>query len=231
MRELLRGLIDLVLPPLCAACGRAAEPPPLCTACDRALPRLAARPTRPPGLDALLAAVEYRGEVERWIARFKYPARGLAGLDPSPRSVAEALAREATWWTADPAPDLVIPVPLHPRRLRPRGFNPAALLARAVASEVGAPCDPVALRRLRNTASQTGLGRRQRRRNVRGAFATRRAVPERVWIVDDVATTGSTLAACATALRRAGARQVVGVCAAWRPPEERTPPTPSGGGG
>jgi len=70
---------------------------------------------------------------------------------------------------------------------------------------------------VRDTPSQTGLDRRARRRNVRGAFAPRRQVAPLVWLVDDVVTTGSTLAEAARALRRAGATHVVGVCAAYTP--------------
>jgi ComF family protein len=131
--------------------------------------------------------------------------------------VVEQLACEAAARAPAPLAQLVVPVPLHPRRLRQRGFSPAGLLARAVARQAGLPCNPVALRRLRDTPSQTGLDRRARRRNVRGAFEPRCAVPARVWLVDDVATTGATLAECARALRRAGAEQVLGVCAAHTP--------------
>jgi ComF family protein len=116
-----------------------------------------------------------------------------------------------------PAPDLVAPVPLHPRRLRERGFSPAALLARALAREARVPVAPTLLARVRDTRSQTELSRAERRRNVAGAFVPRTAAPARVWLVDDVVTTGSTLAEAARALRRAGAREIVGVCLAWRP--------------
>jgi ComF family protein len=115
------------------------------------------------------------------------------------------------------APDLVVPVPLHARRLRERGFSPAAQLARACARAARVPCAPVLLARRRDTPSQTGLSRAARRRNVAGAFVARAAAPPRVWLVDDVATTGSTLSEAARALRRAGAREVLGVCLAHRP--------------
>ncbi len=221
MRERLRrvstSLLDLLLPPHCAACGRAGPRTPLCVSCERALPRRAGDVRPPPGLEGLAASFEYRAEVEAWIQRFKYPASGLGGLDPAPRAVVEALARESASAASDRLPELVLPVPLHPRRLRARGFNPAGLLAQAVARSHELPCDPVALQRVRDTPSQTGLDRRARRRNVREAFTARRPGPARVWLVDDVATTGSTLTACARALRAAGAREIIGICAATAP--------------
>jgi len=181
----------------------------LCAACEF---------SRSP-LDACIAAATFSQEVANWIHRFKYPRRGLAGLDPAPRSVVEALVLEAAGEAArrvGSPPDLIVPVPLHSSRLRSRGFNPAQLLARAVARRCRVDADPVALERLRATPSQTGLDREQRRRNVRGAFRARRPsrTPARIWLVDDVVTTGSTLAECARALRRAGAETVVGICAA-----------------
>jgi ComF family protein len=218
VRELLRGLLDLLAPPVCAGCRAALEGgAPLCRACDRALPRLEGAPLAPAPLAACAAAAEFRGAVEPWIHRFKYPRSGLAGLDAAPQAVARMLILEAAARLPPPAPQLVVPVPLHPRRLRARGFNPAGLLARVLARELGVRFDPVALRRVRDTPSQTGLDRRARRRNVRGAFAPRGPVAPRVWLVDDVVTTGSTLAEAARALQRAGARHVVGVCAAHTP--------------
>ena len=240
MRRLSRALLELLLPPACAGCrtpvsGAAA----LCRRCDAALPRLPAglcagcleRAARPPGarcagctvrrgpLEAAAAVVRFEGAVEGWIHRFKYPGGGLAGLDPAPLAVARALAREAAARVPGPLPDLVVPVPLHPARLRERGFNPAGLLARAVAEAAGLPHRPRALERLRDTRSQTGLDRRARARNVAGAFGPGPGppLPPRIWLVDDVFTTGATLEAAAQALRRAGARAVVGVCVARTP--------------
>jgi ComF family protein len=221
VRDLLRALLDLLAPPACAACGRGLEDDrALCGPCASALVQPARGIPAPAPLAACVAAVAYAGGAEAWIRRFKYPRAGLAGLDPEAIAVLRRLARDAAARAPGPPPDLVVPVPLHPRRLRARGYNPAALLARAVAREVGAPCDPVALRRIRDTQSQTGLDRRSRRRNVRGAFAARGPgrLPGLVWLVDDVLTTGSTLAEAARALRAGGAERVVGVCAARTPP-------------
>jgi ComF family protein len=183
--------------------GRDAEG--LCAACAR----------EPSPLAACVASVAYEGEVESWIRRFKYPRPGLGGLDPAPRAVLRDLVHDLAARAPTAAPDWVVPVPLHPRRLRARGFNPAALLAREVARRAGRPCAPLALERVRETASQTGLDRAERRRNVEGAFrAARPRPPARVWLVDDVVTTGATLSEAARILRLAGAREVVGLAAA-----------------
>ena len=102
-------------------------------------------------------------------------------------------------------------VPLHPRRLRERGFNQSALLALELSRRCGTPCSPGALLRLRETLPQAGLRPAERRRNVREAFAVRRpsCVAARVvTLVDDVLTTGATGQACAQALIAAGAREV-----------------------
>jgi ComF family protein len=220
VRELLRGLLDLALPPICGRCeGAVPRGEALCRRCDRALPR--SEGDAPPlhGLAGCVAALAYEGEVLHWIRRFKYPLPGIYGLDPAAMSAARSFVREAAARVPGPPPQMIVPVPLHPRRLRSRGFNPAALLARTVAREIGVPVDPAALLRVRDTESQTGLDRAARRRNVRGAFRARRrlSAPPRVWLVDDVVTTGSTVAEAARVLRHAGARAVTAVCAARTP--------------
>jgi ComF family protein len=218
-----RALLELLFPGACARCRRAAGRDALCPGCRRALLRLAPgfETAAPAPLESWVAAVAFEGEAAAWLRRFKYPQPGLFGLDPAAEAVAEALIREAGDRVPGPAPDLVVPVPLHPIRLRQRGFNPAALLASALGRDRGLPVDPAALARIRNTPSQTQLPRLERARNVSGAFRPRRrTLPGRVWLVDDVVTTGSTLQEAARALRRAGARRIVAVCAA-RTPETR----------
>ena len=237
VRALARGALDLALPPSCAGCGaQLGSGVALCPSCDRRVERIAlgrcplcqqAAAARDDGpcaactassspLTVCIAAARYAADAERWIHRFKYPRGGLRGLDPAPLSVIGALLREAAARAPKIRPDLVVPVPQHPNRLRARGFNPAAVLARGLARELRIPVDPVALCRTRDTPSQTGLDRRQRRRNVRGAIRARRKrpLPERVWLIDDVVTTGSTMTEAATALRRAGVVTVIGLCAA-----------------
>jgi predicted amidophosphoribosyltransferase len=234
--DLRRGLLDLFLPRACARCQRRVPGDvALCPPCARALPRLlpggcplcqsqgarrgercgACRRARL-GLDQIAAEAPFEGEVASFVHRFKYPAPGLAGLDPRPAVVVAALLADAACRLAGRPPELLVPVPIHPRRLRERGLHPAGVLALGLARATDVGCELRALEAVRVTASQTGLDRAQRRRNVEGAFAVRPgfAAPPCVALVDDVVTTGATLAACARALRRAGARRVVAVCAA-----------------
>ena len=110
-----------------------------------------------------------------------------------------------------PAPDLLVPVPLHPRRARERGFNQALLLARRLGRSWELPVPTDVLIRAAATRPQTDLTARERRTNVRDAFALRRAdlvAGRHVIVVDDILTTGSTASACARSLSEGGAATV-----------------------
>ena len=112
--------------------------------------------------------------------------------------------------------DLLVPVPLHPTRERARGYNQAAILASELQYLLPVEVAPAALRRTRATADQTALSAVQRAANVRGAFTAQADVVSgrRVWLLDDVYTTGATLRAGARAMRDAGAREVRGAVVA-----------------
>ena len=154
------------------------------------------------GFDAAYSFGFYQGKLRELIHLYKYgKVRTLAR--PLGDLLLQALPR-------DEAFDCITPVPLHWRKRWQRGFNQADLLARRVAAAAGMPRSRL-LRRLRFTASQASLSHTNRRRNVTAAFGCRR--PERVagrriLLIDDVMTTGSTAAACALALKRAGAARV-----------------------
>ena len=107
-------------------------------------------------------------------------------------------------------PDVILPVPLHPARLCERGFNQSLEISRRLGRELEVPLQPNAAKRTRKTKAQSGLERKARRKNVHGAFQARSELvgDRHVLLVDDVSTTGTTLAECAKALRRAGAARV-----------------------
>jgi len=154
------------------------------------------------------------GPVVAWLHRFKYPAAGFAGLDGAASGLVGWLAERLGDRLAPGPRDVVVPIPLHPRRMRARGFNPALYVARAAFARWRTPIEPRVLIRHRNTPSQTGLDRAQRRGNVADAFVCRpgrRWPPRCVWLVDDVVTTGATLDSAAATLRSHGVSRVVGV--------------------
>lgn len=216
----LRLLFHPVFP--CLLCGADTDSPAgLCLPCQADLPRIAHPCPRcgealatttglpcgrclkhPPPFDELVAALAWETPVPGFVGALKFRERL-----PAARLLGHLLAAAV----ADrPRPDLLIPVPLHGRRLRRRGFNQAMEIARFTARCLDLPLLPTALRRNRPTPPQQHLDARQRRRNLRGAFELARPLPARhVAIVDDVVTTGSTVGEIARLLKRAGAERVV----------------------
>jgi ComF family protein len=208
-----------LFPPHCLLCrARISDNAGICPGCRHSLPRLGhacpqcAAPCaggelcgrcqrRPPAFDTTLAALPYLPPIAQLIHQLKYHRRldcaQLLGL----------LLGDAVESTAAPLPELLVPVPLHPARLRRRGYNQALEIARPLSRRFGIPLAAGAARRLRPTPPQTELAPRSRRRNVHGAFAADLNAAH-VAVVDDVMTTGSTVDALAHALRRAGAGKV-----------------------
>ena len=220
-------LLDLALPAACAGCRR--EGAPLCSDCLPAIDvRLEAEPGVPIGLPADLPApllqlewcAPFTGVTRRALHALKYDGeRRLAPV------LGAAVARR--WARAGVAGDVLVPVPASPDRVRERGYDQAALLATEAARRLRLPMIP-ALERTRATVAQFDLDRAGRASNLGGAFrvastvarggsspSSRQSVVDR-WIVlvDDVVTTGATLAACATALLEAGAMAVSAVAVA-----------------
>ena len=109
----------------------------------------------------------------------------------------------------DTKSDLLIPIPLHNRRMRERGFNQALELTRALSRELAVPLDPFLLKRDKNTRSQTGLTEKMRRSNIQGAFSLRRDCPNvNIALVDDVVTSGNTVNEATKTLLKQGAKSV-----------------------
>ena len=188
------GECALALPILATGCTRCAAPlsePGICGECQR----------HPPAFDAALAAFEYRFPVDRLIHRFKFAGDLAVG-----RWLSLQLLERVT---AEPRPDLIVVPPLTPGRLRSRGFNQALEIGKVVGRRLGVRFAIGALAKTRDTAPQPGLGRRERRANLRRAFRCDRAFSgEHVALVDDVMTTGATADALARVLRAAGAGSV-----------------------
>lgn len=188
------------LPRVPGACPRCAAPGAVtdtvgavCGECQKQAPaflftRAAFRYAAP--VDRLIQNLKYHGRLELSRVLGIYLAEHLEALD-------------------DPLPDVIVPVPLHPSRLRERGYNQSLEIARVVAQRLQRPINTKDAQRIRPTAPQTELKREQRRKNVRGAFRTGSGLAgQRVAILDDVMTSGHTADALAQSLLQNGAEDV-----------------------
>ena len=182
------------LPILAAGCARCAAPlpqPGICGECQR----------HPPSFDAALAAFEYRFPVDRLIQRFKFGGDLAVGRWLSLQLIERVRVAAR--------PDLIVAPPLTPARLRERGFNQALEIGKVVGRRLGVRCAIGTLAKIRDTAPQPGLSRRERHANLRRAFRCDAAFSgEHVALVDDVMTTGATADALARVLMAAGAGRV-----------------------
>ncbi len=219
-RFLLRICADAVVPPLCNACDALLSKGEtiICRACrsaivpadewDDAYRDALARLDPGETVADFVAAwyFERDSPLRPLMHRLKYGGMTVIGEEFG-RVLGERI-RDAGWGESG----VIVPLPLHPSRMRERGFDQCACIAGGVAAVTGRPVDARLIRRVRFTASQTTLGHGERRENVRGAFALRpRAAVGgmTVLLVDDVVTTGATMRSCASALRGAGARSVI----------------------
>jgi ComF family protein len=198
---LLEGFFRLLAPVFCPGCDLLLRPgeAEFCEAC---LPLLEKTPSalQPPAASAALYV--YGGPLADAIRRLKYGSRSEFGP-----VLGRLLARGALTYAG--RVDAVMPMPLHPRALQERGFNQSLYLARPVARALAVRLDTRSLERRRDTREQAGLSRAGRIANVKEAFQVRsRTEPGRVLLVDDVRTTGATLASAGEALLEAGASLV-----------------------
>jgi ComF family protein len=206
---MLEQLLDFVAPVRCAACEAHGEV--ICAEC--AIEFAASSPmTRPArdGAPPIIALGAYAGRLARAIRTIKFGGR---------RGAARRLGVQLAQKLRMPA-DVVVAVPLHATRMRERGFNQAALVADAVAQTLALPFLPDALVRVVNTRAQSTLALDQRRENVVRAFApgphASRLSDRRVLLVDDVITSGATIAACAAAIHNCRPRDIIGCALALR---------------
>jgi ComF family protein len=218
VRSVAARALDAALPANCVGCG--AEGRPICPRCEPALDaRLGSAAGVPIGLPGEIPVPLLQLE---WCAPFQGVTRDAlhAIKYGGEQRLAEPLGRAVArrWAAVGVGAAVVANVPVHVDRARQRGYDQAGLIAMVAARELELPFRPI-LRRARATIAQFDLDRRDRARNVRGAFIVAPALADGVrgqWVllVDDVVTTGSTLAACATALHEAGALGVSAVTVA-----------------
>lgn len=211
---LLSRALALVAPPFCWGCGDdAGRSEPLCSRCRAELTWLGDEPLVLGVALEAWAPLAYEGPARALVRALKF--RGAAGL-------AEPMAAQIV---AGAPTDLLgagaqlVPVPLHRARARRRGFNQAERLAAAIGCRTGIPVSDCLARRGPAGARQVGRGRSERLAGITGSIVLRpgEAAPSRALLVDDVVTTGATLAACAAELRRAGSRAVAAVAYARTP--------------
>jgi ComF family protein len=201
----------------CVLCNAASGAHMLCLACYAGLPRITnacpqcaahsngeicgACLTHPPTYDRAFAALDYTFPVDKLIQTLKYGHQlALAHLLGEISAVA---------LRAMPRPDRILPMPLHPTRLRERGFNQAHEIAKVIAKKLGVALDSHLATRIVNTPSQATLGLGARLKNVKGAFACGHDVTnQHIALVDDVMTSGATLNELAKTLKQAGAREI-----------------------
>lgn len=237
VREGFEWLVDWLYPPRCRACGgiihgRDAEvfcplcwsqirfvSHPLCNICGRPFPDASGEDhlcasclAQPPHFERARSWACYSREensedpLRHVVQRFKYGRKVSLG-----KPLGRLLAQGARCFLAESDIDLIIPVPLHPKRLRWRGFNQAVLLARQVSRAHHLPLDPFVLCRGKETPPQTQLTEIERRKNMRGAFmlsAKKSVHGRRLLLVDDVYTSGATVNECSRTLKAGGAKQV-----------------------
>jgi ComF family protein len=229
---MLSALLRLLLPTRCVLCQRIGPgvlcdgcrgglqtiPPQGCTRCGRLRQTGFASPDcgechgRSLGVQRARSALVYNQAGRELLGEFKF-RRNVGAGEGLIACALDAIdgAPAVLYGVEELQVDCIVPVPLHRTRLRGRGFNQSEFIARRLALKLKAPCRPELLRRERDTPTQVGLSATQRQLNVRGAFTAQPEVKDRtVLVVDDLMTTGSTLAACAAALRRCGCRRAYG---------------------
>ncbi len=222
-------LLDFVYPPTCLVCGEVVENgDPICRQCfskiqpyneEEALEELwiSRHKINPVYLDGFLAGFYFEPNLQNLLHLLKYQKERRLGTFFG-RRLGKNLSLQMHEW----AIDWVVPVPLHPRKNRKRGYNQSDLIAREVAAENGPALAKSVLKRTRNTPTNTGLSASERIRNVSGAFVVHSKFNfsgKRILLIDDVITTGSTLNACAEPLKKAGAAAVFALAVAHPPLE------------
>lgn len=236
--QLISQLYQKLLPPTCVLCGRETLTSyNLCTACKKSLPILSHKCVRcaqflpsftadnaaylcghclknPPPYALTHALFPYQPPIVSLIIGLKFK-RDLSFAQTLGDLMGEKIATE--WYLGQPLPDLILPMPLHAKRLCERGFNQAVEIARPIAAQFALPLDLSGIKRIKDTSPQSGLSALKRKQNMANAFkATRDYANLSIAVIDDVITTSHTIRELCKALQNAAAKEIHIWCCARR---------------
>lgn len=177
---------------------------PLCGACL----------TSPPAFDKTHTLFPYRDPIMQLIIKLKF-----GGALSHAQTLGQLMAKKirGEWYLNQALPDIIIPVPLHAKRLRERGFNQALEIARPISAQLNIPIDTKGVKRIRHTAAQSGLTAKERKQNIKNAFNVNGSYADlHIAIIDDVVTTGQTMRELCQTLKNNGCKRIDVWCCARR---------------
>jgi ComF family protein len=225
----LSTIIDALFPPLCPGCGQRVKAnsffcnechrsllfiePPICQVCGRSfssknnLSHICGECLKnPPSFKAARSVFIYNEPIKKAISNFKFKGHTNLGGE-----LAKLMFFHLNGFLEEIMPQILIPIPLHIKRLRERGYNQCVLLAKKMAKSLKIPCESRLLRKIKSTSSQVGLCYTERKKNVKGSFFVSNPTliqGKRILLIDDIFTTGSTVNECAKVLLKAKANGV-----------------------
>lgn len=227
-----KAILDLFFPEKCIVCHRVLSEPdggkmcgrcrknvlpvtePRCRRCSKSIEDVEGElcgdcQNRSFYVESGFALYSYEEQMRKAIRYFKYDGEAVNGL-----YFADQMAERYGAWVHSISPDVIIPVPIHKKRMRFRGFNQAACLAGRIGERLGVPVDPDHLIRTENTKPQKGLDSKARFCNLQKGFAVRKdgGSYRNILLVDDIYTTGATLEACGKVLKEEGAKRIYFLC-------------------
>lgn len=232
---LLKSLLNTLLPPCCPVCQQGMTANQIvcercatklclsqdsCPICKRKTPNgltCGDCLKNPPAYHQIFALADYAHPLDKLITRFKFQHRFGAG-----KALSQLLITQLKeWYLNQSLPEAILPVPLHKKRLKQRGFNQALELAKPIAKQMQLILERTASRRVKNTNTQSSLPRSKRKGNVSQAFMLTKQLPyQHIVILDDVVTTGHTVNELATTLKKSGIKRIDVWCCARTQPEK-----------
>jgi ComF family protein len=204
LNEIKKNLLDLLFPRCCAGCGRVDDG--WCLRCQQKLDAVPIENLHHGDSVEIIATGIHKNKLQQAVHALKY--ENLPELCHPLGQRLIARLKDVDWEI-----DIIVPIPMHPTRLKSRGYNQAQLLAEVVSAELSIPHLPTAVERIKETISQVGLNEEERLKNVANTFSANVDIiaDKNILLVDDVCTTGATITACTDAAMAAGANKIYGL--------------------